>query len=119
MALKSKEIRPLDKVIPRLLNAARRRVGMSQAALAAEVGVSQDYISKTFRGKTPLTTGEVSAICEALSVNFDTLHAAAKWTVTGRQPEPFFISRREIHEARILMEAAGIFDRKGNIKTRL
>ena len=55
------------------VRAEMARRGLSQAALAQRLNVSQTAISKRLRGETPFDINELTRIAEVLDVPLDTL----------------------------------------------
>jgi transcriptional regulator with XRE-family HTH domain len=66
-------------VVGRAIRDARKAVGMTQADLAEGMGTTAAYVSGVETGRGNLTVGQLSAIANALGVEF---------AVSFRVPEP-------------------------------
>jgi len=76
----------------RQLRAARKRAGLTQVALAEQLGETQSFISKCERGERRIDVVELRTFCQALAITFtafaSTLDAAlgAKGARRLKQP---------------------------------
>ena len=57
-----------ERAIASILDAARERQGITQAELAATVGISQSQASRNLKGLKPMTMGEMMGMCRALGL---------------------------------------------------
>lgn len=64
-----------SKTIGANIRAELSRAGVTQAALAAELGLPQSAVSKRLRGATPFLAVEVAAIADVLGVPVAALYA--------------------------------------------
>lgn len=63
-----KSVKGLDAVVTQNLSALRRKAGLSQEALAREVGLSVSYISMLERGQRSPPLSTLDALAKALKV---------------------------------------------------
>lgn len=59
------------------LKAARHNVGLTQAAMAAELNVNKKTVSSWEQGKTMPKADKIDAICKLLNVSYDNI----RWKV--------------------------------------
>jgi transcriptional regulator with XRE-family HTH domain len=57
-----------ERAIAGVLDAARERQGITQAELAAAVGISQSQVSNILAGRKPMTMSEMLDMCGALGL---------------------------------------------------
>jgi transcriptional regulator with XRE-family HTH domain len=55
------------KMVGQALRRARRQMGITQAELAARLGVNASYITNVEAGRVNLTVGQLAALSEALN----------------------------------------------------
>lgn len=68
---------PFAQAVSAQVRAAIGRHGTSATKVAAQMGVSQSYMSKRIRNRAAFTLNDLAAICEVLGENpFDLIHAA-------------------------------------------
>ncbi len=76
---------PVDKHVGSRVRMRRLMLGMSQGALAAELGVTFQQVQKYEKGTDRISAGRLQAIAQALQVAVHTFFEGAPQT-TGRVP---------------------------------
>lgn len=66
----------LAERVPHAIRAAMRTAGATQTALAAELGISQQALSRRLTGEVPLSIVELDIIAAALHTTTDQLTEA-------------------------------------------
>lgn len=76
----SEQVPELDALVGCRIRAARRRAGLNAAALAAQVGLTRDKLSKIENGHRRVAPRELPALAHALHVSLSTLLGATDTT---------------------------------------
>lgn len=76
----SEQVPELDALVGRRVRAARRRSGLGAAALAEQVGLTQDKLSKIENGRRRVAPRVLPALAHALHVPLSDLLGAADTT---------------------------------------
>lgn len=71
---------PLSQAIARMLDAERKKQGLSQADLGERAGVSQQLMSDYLGGRKSPTPDQVQDMCDALGLEFLAVIAKAERT---------------------------------------
>jgi transcriptional regulator with XRE-family HTH domain len=74
------QVPELDALVGRRVRAARRRAGLDAAALAEQVGLTRDKLSKIENGRRRVAPRELPALAHALHVSLATLLGATDTT---------------------------------------
>lgn len=89
-------VAPVDeKAIGVRIRELRKRQGMTQAELAAELGVNQSAVSDYEKGVVRVHAAMLAALCKALKASADELLGLEKGKQNGRLPDRRFLRRIE------------------------
>jgi transcriptional regulator with XRE-family HTH domain len=89
-------VAPVDeKAIGVHIRELRKRQGMSQAELAAELGVNQSAVSDYEKGVVRVHAAMLAGLCKALKASADEILGLEKGKQNGRPPDRRFLRRIE------------------------
>lgn len=89
-------VAPIDeKAIGKRLRDLRKRQGMTQAELAAELGVNQSAVSDYEKGVVRIHAAMLVALAKALKASADQILGLEKGKDTGHAPDRKFLRRIE------------------------
>jgi transcriptional regulator with XRE-family HTH domain len=77
----------VNEITGRKLRVAMVDCGMTQAQVAAKVGLSRETVNKHMRGATPVTVEQLTRYAEALGANFLVAPATGLEPVTYRSKD--------------------------------
>ncbi len=66
----------LNEAVARRLRGAFGEQRVSASTIAREIGMTQQALSRRMVGKTPMTLGELEAVCQAATIDL-------AWVITG------------------------------------